>query len=129
MRCRGCGGRCAEQGWWTSRCRLPSGYLVLVRTDKWYGSEKEWPIWSFVTRVHAGAIDRDLSLDTASAKISTDVVSNVQLGGVQLSVVLIMLCTRRALDCAARVVHRWAWKHEECCVMVIPCGTMQDLVY
>ena len=23
---------------------------VLVRTDKWYGSEKAWPIWSFVTR-------------------------------------------------------------------------------
>ena len=56
---------------------------VLVRTDKWYGSEKAWPIWSFVTRAHAGAIDRDLSLDTTNAEISTD-VSNVQLGGVQL---------------------------------------------
>ena len=56
---------------------------VLVRTDKWYDSEKAWPIWSFVTRAYAGAIDRDLSKDTTNAEISTD-VSNVQLGGVQL---------------------------------------------
>ena len=54
---------------------------VLVRTDKWYGSENAWPMWSFVTRAYAGAIDRDLSLDTTNAEISTD-VSNVQLGGV-----------------------------------------------
>ena len=75
---------------------------VLVITDMWYGSEKAWPIWSSVTRAYVGAIDRGLSLDTTNAEISTD-VSNVQLGGVQLSVVLVMLCTRRALDCAVRV--------------------------
>ena len=80
--------------------------LVLVRTDKWYVSEKAWPIWSFVTRAYAGAIDRDLSLDTTNAEISTD-VSNVQLRRVQLNVVLIMLCTRRALDCAVRAMYSW----------------------
>ena len=79
---------------------------VLVRTDKWYGSEKAWPIWSFVTRAYAGAIDRDLSLDTTNAEIRTD-VSNVQLGGVQLYVVLIMLCTRRTLDCAVSAMYSW----------------------
>ena len=35
------------------------------------------------------AVDQQVS----RAEISTDVVSNVQLGGVQLNVVLIMLCT------------------------------------
>ena len=86
---------------------------VLVRMDKWYGSEKAWPIWSFVTRAYAGATDRDLSLDTTNAEISTDVVSNVQLGSVQLYVVLIMLCTGRALDCAVSAVYSWgmeAWR-------------------
>ena len=84
---------------------------VLVRTDKWYVSEKAWPIWSFVTRVYAGAINRDLSLGTTNAEISTD-VSNVQFGGVQLYGVLIMLCIRRALDCAASAMYSWvveAW--------------------
>ena len=73
---------------------------VLVRADKWYGSGKAWSTWSFVTRAYAGAIDRDLSLDTMNAEISTDVASNVQLGSVQLHVVVITLCTGRALDCA-----------------------------
>ena len=82
---------------------------VLVRTDKWYDSEKAWPILSFVTRAYAGAVDRDLSLDTMNAEISTD-LSIVQLGGVQLSVVLIMLCTRRALDCAVSVLYSWGMK-------------------
>ena len=89
---------------------------VLVRTDKWYGSEKAWPIWSLVTRAYAGAIDRDLSLDTTNAEISTDAVSNVQLGGVQLYVVLIMLCTRRALDCAVSAMYSWGM---ESCRMVM----------
>ena len=86
---------------------------VLVRTDKWYGSEKAWPIWSFGTRANAGAIDRDMPLDTTNAEISTDVVSNVQLGGVQLNVVLIMLFTKRALDCAVSAMYSWdtkAWR-------------------
>ena len=72
---------------------------VFVRTDKWCGNEKAWPMWSFVTRAYAGDIDRDLSLDTTRAEISTD-VSYVQLAGVQLNIVLIILCMRRALDCA-----------------------------
>ena len=85
---------------------------VLVRTDKWYVSEKAWPIWSFVTRVYAGAINRDLSLGTTNAEISTD-VRNVQFGGVQLYGVLIMLCIRRALDCPASAMYSWvveAWR-------------------
>ena len=41
------------------------------------------------------AVDQQLS----GAEISTDVVSNMQLGGVQFYVVVIMLCTGRALDC------------------------------
>ena len=45
---------------------------VLVRTDKWYSSEKAWPIRSFVTRAYAGSIDRDLSLDTTNAEFSTE---------------------------------------------------------
>ena len=83
---------------------------VLVRTDKWYGSKKAWPIWSFVTRAYAGAIDRELSSDTMNAEISTNVVSNVQLESVQLYVVVIMLCTGRALDCAVSAVYSWAWR-------------------
>ena len=84
----------------------------LVKTEKRYVGEKAWPIWSLVTRAYAGAIDRDLSLDTTTAEISTH-VSNVQLGGVQLYVVLIMLCTRRALDCAVSAMYSWcmnAWR-------------------
>ena len=45
--------------------------------------------------------------------VSTDVVSNVQLGSVQLYVVLIMLCTGRALDCVVSALYSWgmeAWK-------------------
>ena len=54
---------------------------VLGKVDKWNSSGKAWPKWSFVMK--------------AGAEISTDVVSNVQLGGVQLYVVLIMLRTGR----------------------------------
>ena len=39
------------------------------RQTKGIGSEKAWPIWSFVTRAYTGAIDRDLSLDTMNAEI------------------------------------------------------------
>ena len=62
---------------------------VLVRTDKWYGSGKAWPIRSFVTRAYAVAIDRDLY------------------------VVVIMMCTGRALDCAVSAMYSWsmeAWR-------------------
>ena len=80
-----------------------------MRTDKWYVSEEARPTWSFVTRAYAGAIDRDLLLDTTNAEISTD-VSNVQLEGLQLNVVLIMLCTRKALDCAVSAMDSWGMK-------------------
>ena len=30
---------------------------VLGRPDKWDGSEKAWPKWSFVIKAYAGAID------------------------------------------------------------------------
>ena len=83
---------------------------ALVRTDRWYGSEKAWPIWSFVTRAYVGAIDRDLSWDTTNAEINTDAVSNVQLGIVQLYVILIMLCTGRALDCAVSAMYSCGMK-------------------
>ena len=87
--------------------RWPSGYSGTRENGQVYGSKKAWPIWSFVTRTYAGAIDRDLSSDATNAEITTDVVDNEQLGGVKLYVVLIMLCTRRALDCAVSAVYRW----------------------
>ena len=62
-----------------------------------------------MTRAYAGAIDRDLSLDTTNAEISLD-VCNVQLRRVQLNVVLIMLCTRRALDRAVSAMYSWCMK-------------------
>ena len=86
---------------------------VLVRTDRWHGSGKAWPTWIFATRAYAGAIDRDLLLDTTNAETSTDVVSNVQLGSMQLYVVVIMLCTGRALDCVMSALYSWdmeAWR-------------------
>ena len=83
---------------------------VLARTDKWYGIEKAWPIWSFVTRGYARANDRDFLLYITNQKISTDVVSNVQLGSVELYVILNMLCTGRALDCV--VCAKYSWRKE-----------------
>ena len=94
---------------------------LLVRTDKWNGSEKGWPTWSFVTRAYAGSIDRDLSLDTTNAEISTD-VSNVQLGGVQLNVVLkcnVQLrheSTENVLSCVFLVERCKTWCTEARCV-------------
>ena len=52
---------------------------------------KAWPKWRFVMKVYDVAVKQQLS----GAEISTDVVSNVQFGGVQLFVVLIMLRTGR----------------------------------
>ena len=46
---------------------------VLGKVDKWNSSGKAWPKWSFVMKAHDVAVDQQLS----------DVVSNVQLGGVQ----------------------------------------------
>ena len=49
LRRRASGSRSSEQG-------AADGQVdtrVLVRTDKWHGSEKACPIWSFVTRAYA----------------------------------------------------------------------------
>ena len=70
---------------------------VLGKVDKWNSSGKAWPKWSFVMKAYDVAVDQQLS----RAEISTDVVSNVQLGGVQLYVVLIMLRTGRDWNCIA----------------------------
>ena len=48
------------------------------KVDKWNSSGKAWPKWSFVMKAYDVAVDQHLS----GAKISTDVVSNVQFGGV-----------------------------------------------
>ena len=51
---------------------------VLGKLDKRNGSRKAWPNCSFVMKAHNGTVNKQLS------EISTDVVSNVQLEGVQL---------------------------------------------
>ena len=55
---------------------------VLAKVEKWNSSGKARPKWSFVMKACDVAVDQQLS----GAEISTDVVSNVQLGGVQLYV-------------------------------------------
>ena len=83
--------------------------LVLGKVDKWKSSGKAWPKWSFVMKAYNTAIDQQLS----GAKISSDVVSNVQLGGVQLYVVLIMLRTGRDWNRIANALRGWsteAWR-------------------
>ena len=86
---------------------------VLGRPDRWDGSEKAWPNWSFVMKAYAGAIDQDLSADMTTAECSTDAMSNDAMTGerkarsVQLHFVLIMLCTGRALDRIANAPHGW----------------------
>ena len=82
---------------------------VLGKVDKWNSSGKAWPKWSFVMKAYDVAVDQQLS----GAEISTDVVSNVQLGGVQLYVVLIMLRTGRDWNRIANALRRWstdAWR-------------------
>ena len=37
----------------------------------WDGSEKAWPMWSFVMKAHAGAIGQLLSEDMTSAELCT----------------------------------------------------------
>ena len=64
---------------------------VFGEADKGTGSGNAWSKWSFVMKAYDVAVDQQLS----GAEISTDVVSNVQLGNVQLCVVLIMLRTGR----------------------------------
>ena len=64
---------------------------VLGEADTGTGSGNAWPNWSLMMKAYDVAVDQQLS----SAEISTGVVSNVQLGRVQLYVVLIMLRTGR----------------------------------
>ena len=54
---------------------------VLGRPDKWDGSEKAWPNWSFVMKAYAGAIDQALPADMTTAECSTDVMSNDTMTG------------------------------------------------
>ena len=82
---------------------------VLGKVDKWISSGKAWLKCSFVTKAYDVAVDQQLS----GAEISSDVVSNVQLGGVQLYVVLIMLRTGRDWNRIANVLRGWsteAWR-------------------
>ena len=70
--------------WTTSICQVMYT-RVLGKVHTWFGSEKAWPNWSLM-KAHDGAADQQLSDDV---RISVDVVSNGQLGGVQLCVVLV----------------------------------------
>ena len=75
---------------------------VLGKVDKWNSIGKVWSKWSLV-KAYDVAVHQQLS----GAEISTGVVSNVQLGGVQLYVIMIMMCTGRALDCAVSALDSW----------------------
>ena len=83
---------------WTTSIGQVVDTRVLGKLDKWYGSRRAWPNWSFVMKAYYRAVNQQLSRDVTSAEISTNVVSNVQLRGVQLYFVLVMVCTRRDLD-------------------------------
>ena len=65
----------------TSQQEQVSGQVIDTRVfgkrDKWDGSEKAWPNWSFVDEdSYAGAIDQQLSDDMTKAEISTTVLEN-----------------------------------------------------
>ena len=66
---------------WTTLIGQVVDVRVLGEVLKWPGSEEAWPNWSLMSR--------QLS---ENVRIGTDVVSNGQLGGVQLCF-LIVLCT------------------------------------
>ena len=96
---------------------------VLGKVDKWNSSWKAWPIWSFVIKAYDVAVDQQVS----GAEISTDVVSNVQLGSVQLCVVVFTLCTGRALDCAVSAMYSWSMENVLSCVFPVErCETWCD---
>ena len=89
------------------------GTRVFGRLDKWDGSEKAWPNWSFVMKELAWEPSiKLLSADMTTAECSTDAMSNDTMTGekkarsVQLYYIVVMLCTGRALD---RIVN------ETCC--------------
>ena len=78
-------------------------------SDSREGRQLEQQKWSFVMKAYDVAVDQQLS----GTEISTDVVGNVQLGGVQLYVVLIMLPTGRDWNLIANVLRGWsteAWR-------------------
>ena len=80
--------------WMTSIVQVVD-FCVLGKLDNWYGSVRAWFNWSFVMKAYDWAVNQQLSEDV---RISTDVVSNGQLGGLQLCFVLIVLCTGGDLD-------------------------------
>ena len=67
------------------------GHSCSGKLRKWYDSEEAWLNWSLMG-AYDGAADQQVSEDV---RISTDVVSNGPVGGVQLYIVLIVLCTGR----------------------------------
>ena len=119
-----------KQLWWNSwiaRCRKVrmglryAGRQWRRRLDRWWilvfperqttgtGSGSAWPKWSFATKAFDGAV-KQLWGNVSSAENNTDVVINVQLGGVQVYVVLIMLCTGRDWNRIANALRGWSTK-------------------
>ena len=86
---------------------------VLGKVDKWNSSGKAWSKWSLV-RAYDVAVHQQLS----GAEISTDVCSCMSSWSCcaqeELGIVLWVQCTAGA------------WRHGECSVMRIPCGTMRQ---
>ena len=80
---------------------------VLGRLDKWNGNREAWANWSFVMKAHDRAVNQQVSEEV---KISADVVSNVQLGCVQLHLVLIMSCAGGDWDRIANAPRGWSAK-------------------
>ena len=81
---------------------------VLGKVDKWNSSGKAWPKWSFVMKAYDVAVDQRCQVHR-----TVRVVSSVQLGGVQLYVVLIMLRTGRDWNRIANALRGWsteAWR-------------------
>ena len=79
------------------------------KVDKWNSTGKAWPKWSFMMKAYDVAVDQQLP----GAEINTDEVSNVQLGGVQFYVVLMMLRTERNSNRMANALRGWsseAWR-------------------
>ena len=103
--------------------------LVLGKPDKWDGSEKAWPNWSFVAKAYTGVIDQQLSDDMSQAEICTTVLNNDRMSpgsqarSVQLLHTLSGFITRR-LNLAARSWHgpwsildRWLGGSRGVCLM------------
>jgi len=82
---------------------------VLGRPEKWDGSAKTWPDWSFVVKAYAGAIDSAMAADMTVVEsagiptLNTTMSPRTQQRSVQLYFILIMLCVGKALDRLANV--------------------------